>query len=686
MPEDATNHMTDLNERGARLLNQGDPAAALLHFQEALSANPNDGLAYYNAGVAYHALEDYAAAAENYRTAIRRLPNLIAAYHNLAQAHARLNNLSEAIDAYQKALQLDSEDFKSAYNLSLIYRMIGRDQEAVGAIQTAIRANPDSAEAFCILGMLYQEQDRFDEAHISLDQALCIQPQFCEAHYQQGLVYQKTGQFERALRQYEKAILVDSDFAPVKWLYHLCLPMIYKNASDIEIHRIAFNARLDALVESTPLTNDRQKSFALRGIQTTTNFFVQYQGRNDLEIQKKYGRFVHKIMAANFPKWSGKKKMPPPKPDGKLRIGYVSTFMYHHTVGTFLSGWLESHTTSDFDITCYHVGKKTDDFTQHLQRLCRRFHFFGGNLEAAAHRIFSDHLHILIYTDIGMDPMTTQLAALRLAPVQCKGWGHPVTTGLPTIDYYLSSDLMEPPGAGAFYSESLIRLPNLALCYRPPMMPEQPKARGELGLPDDRFIYLSTQSIFKYLPQHDDIYPRIAIEVPGACFVFLRHQSEYATERFRNRLQAAFDEFGLEADKYCHFSSRLNVNDFMSLNLCADVLLDSLEWSGGKTTLEALSCGLPVVTLPGRFMRGRHAYAMLRMMNVTDTIAAGKADYCNIAVRLAKDPGYFASVKTQIIENRTKLYHDRIFMRVLERFYHEVVERYPKKSTILPSR
>jgi predicted O-linked N-acetylglucosamine transferase (SPINDLY family) len=622
-------------------------------------------------------LGDYAKATDNYRIAIQKLPNLVEAYHNLGQAHAMQNNLPEAINAYEKALQLDPQDFKSAYNLSLAYRMIGREKEAIGAIQTAIRAHPDSAEAFCILGMMYHEQDRFDEAHISLEQALCIQPDCSEARYHRGIVFQKSGQFEHALDQYEQAMLSDPELAPAKWLYHLSLPMIYDSAEDIEIHRIAFKARLDALVDSTPLTNDRQKAFALSGIQTTTNFFLQYQSRNDLEIQKTYGQFVHKIMAANFPQWSEKKQMPSPMPEGKIRIGYISSFMYHHTVGTFLSGWLESHTASDFDITCYHVGKKTDDLTHQLQRQCRRFHYFGGNMEAAAHQIFSDNLHILIYTDIGMDPITTQLAALKLAPVQCKGWGHPVTTGLPTIDYYLSSDLMEPPGAGTYYSETLIRLPNLALCYRPPVMPEPPKTRGELGLPDDRFIYLSTQSIFKYLPQHDDIYPRIAKEVPEACFVFLRNQSEFATERFHRRLQAAFADFELEADRYCHFSDRLNFNDFISLNRSADVLLDSLEWSGGKTTLEALSCELPVVTLPGRFMRGRHAYAMLRMIDVTETIASDKTSYCDIAVKLAKDPEFFATIKTQIAENRGKLYHDRMFMRVLERFYREVVAKYP---------
>lgn len=663
----------DRVERGVLLLERGHPRQALIQFREVLSSHPDHGLAHYNSGVAYHALEDYANAAACYLEAIERLPNLNAAYHNLGQAFTRLSRPTEAVPVYEKALELDPDDFNSAHNLSLLYRKLGRDQAAIDAIHTAIRARPDSAEAFCILGMLHHESDRFDEAMVSLEQALRIHPDYPEAHYHKGIVHQKTDRFESALRAYQKAMASDPEFAPAHWLYHLSLPMIYDSPDHLDTCRRDFKIRLNRLIESIQLDDDRGKAFALRGIQTTTNFFLHYQCRDDVTIQKRYGQLVHRVMAANYPQWPAKNTMPPIPEDGRIRIGYVSSLMYHHTVGTFLSGWLESHTPDLFDISCYHVGRRTDDFTHRLKDLSNRFHYFAGNLEAAIRQIASDDLHILVYTDIGMDPITAQLAALRLAPVQCKGWGQPVTTGLPTIDYYLSSDLMEPPNADAFYSEVLVRLPNLALCYRPPTLPEPPKTRSELGLPDDRFIYLSTQSIFKYLPQHDDIYPKIAREVPGALFVFLKNQSEFATARFRRRLQSAFARFDLDADTFCHFSNRLNFNDFLSLNLAADVVLDSLEWSGGKTTLEALSCGLPVVTLPGRLMRGRHAYAMLRKMDVAETIAVDKAMYCGIAVRLATDPMFKAHVRARIARNRFRLYQDREFMQALERFYRDRV-------------
>ena len=671
----------DLNEKGALLLNQGHPVQAMELFRRALTLNPHDILAWYNAGLANHTLKDYANAIACYRKAIGLRPEFVEAHHNLGQALAAQNNLRKAVEAYQTALSFDPSDFKSAFNMGLAYRDLGRSREAASAMQTAVRLRPESARAFCMLGTIYMEQNRFDEALVCLEQALCINPKLPEAHYSKGIIFQKTGAFDPGLDQYRHALACDPGFAPARWLWELSLPMLYDRPEDIEQFRQRFDSNLERLIDSTPLDTDVQKAYALKGIQTSTNFYLQYQCRNDLKLQKKYGRFVHRVMAANFPQWATKKSMPPLLQGDKIRIGYVSTFMCDHTVGTFLSGWLEHHSKSDFEIYSYHVGRKVDHMTRHLRGLSSHYRYAAGNMQVAARQIAADDLHLLIYTDIGMDPVTTQLAALRLAPIQCKGWGHPVTTGLPTIDYYLSSDLMEPGNADDHYSETLVRLPNLALCYHPPALPEQPKSRRELGIPENRFVFLSTQSIFKYLPQHDDIYPRIAQAVPRAHFVFIGHQSHYATARMQSRLKSSFTAHGLDAGQFCCFTRKLNFSDFLSLNLAADVLLDSLDWSGGKTTLEALSCGLPVVTLPGRFMRGRHAYAMLRMIDVTDTIASDKTAYCDIATRLATEPDFLKDIQARIAANRHRLFRDRTFMTVLETFYQGVVRQHLRGRT-----
>jgi predicted O-linked N-acetylglucosamine transferase (SPINDLY family) len=315
--------------------------------------------------------------------------------------------------------------------------------------------------------------------------------------------------------------------------------------------------------------------------------------------------------------------------------------------------------------------------TERLKRHTDRFRQVGAQLEKAAGAIAADDLHILVYTDIGMNALATQLAALRLAPVQCKGWGHPVTTGLPTIDYYLTSDLMEPEGAERHYSETLVRLPNLALNYTPPALPRRPKTRRELGLREDAVVYLSSQSLFKYLPQHDDIYPRIARRVPNAQFVFIAHTQTGVTLRFARRLSKAFEGFGLRFEDSCRIQPRLGFEDFLSLNLASDALLDTLEWSGGKTTLEALACGVPVITLPGAFMRGRHAAAMLARMGAGETIAADKEDYIRLAAEIGRNPRFAGEVRARVAERRVRLYSDTAFMSALEAFFIRVAGASP---------
>jgi predicted O-linked N-acetylglucosamine transferase (SPINDLY family) len=308
----------------------------------------------------------------------------------------------------------------------------------------------------------------------------------------------------------------------------------------------------------------------------------------------------------------------------------------------------------------------------------RSDHFcqIGGNVEAAARQIISDNLDVLVFTDIGMHAPATQLAGLRLAPVQCKGWGHPITTGLPTIDYYLSSDLMEPENAQDQYSEKLIRLPNLALAYSKPLLPEHPKTRRDFGIKDDAFIYLISQSLFKLLPQYDAIYPRIALKVPQARFIFISHSNAELTAKFKHRLAKAFSALQLDLNDYCIFVPWLNHPDFLSLNCASDVLLDTLDWSGGKTTLEGISCNLPVVTCPGKFMRGRHAYAMLTMMGLTDTIATSESNYIDIAVRLGLDKTYYGKIKKLVKENQTRLYDDKTCILALEEFYRSLIQQH----------
>ncbi|MEH2337546.1 O-linked N-acetylglucosamine transferase, SPINDLY family protein [Nostoc sp.] len=420
------------------------------------------------------------------------------------------------------------------------------------------------------------------------------------------------------------------------------------------------------LIEQTSLQTTEDQHSALAGIGRLTNFYLSYQAQNDIDLQRQYGKLGHEIMAANYPQWVVPLSIPKLQPNNKIRVGYVSHYLHSYSGTLWLTGWLRYCDRSSFEIYCYYIGNEPDPITQQFQEYSNVFHHIPDNLSAACEQIIADKLHILVFPEIGMNPQTMQMAGLRLAPVQCVAWGHPVTTGLPTIDYFLSSELMEPENAQEHYSEKLIRLPNIGVSYPKPYIPPVIKTRSYFQLPDDAVIYLCCQALFKYLPQYDFIFAEIARRLPPAKFVFLRGGL------LQPRLKRAFAAIGLNSEDYCVFISIPERLDYLMINLLSDVYLDTFTWSGGNTTLEAIACNLPIVTCPGEFMRGRHSDSFLKMLGVTNTIAENEAEYIEIAVKLGLDPAWRGTIAERMSQNHNRLFDDKACVVGLEAFYKQV--------------
>src|SRR5262249_10188766 len=155
------------------------------------------------------------------------------------------------------------------------------------------------------------------------------------------------------------------------------------------------------------------------------------------------------------------------------------------------------------------------------------------------------------------------------------------------------------------YSEQLIRLPNLSIYYEPTATTPAAASRSEFGLRSSATAFWCGQSLFKYLPQFDQIYPRIAREVGDCQFVFLHFPGGlHVKELFKQRLAQAFDEYGLKYADHCVILPKLDSSRFAALLSQSDIVLDSIGWSGCNSTLECLEYDLPIVTMVGALMRG----------------------------------------------------------------------------------
>jgi protein O-GlcNAc transferase len=684
--------------------------AALASYERALALRPEDAEAHYWRGNALAALSRYQEAIVSYERALAKNPRHVEALDNRGNALALVGRNVEALASYERLLAVEPAYAGGWYNRGTLLIDFGRADEALASYDRALALWPRHAGALNGRGTALHALGRFEEALASYRRALEIEPASAATLYNQGGAEQALGRHEEALASFERALALKPDYAEAlyargaslhavnRWRESiacferllslkpddpsaklaLCmaeLPILYADEAEIAERRAAYAARLESLaaeVASISHPGDLAESVGAR-----QPFFLAYQGRNDRDLQAIYGACACRVMADRYP---GVPLPPPPAPGEPVRVGIVSGHFRRHANWRIpIGGWLGELDRSRFRLFGYHTGAESDAQTQRARSLCERFVQGPLSIERWRQEIAADAPHVLIYPEVGMSPVSAKLAAQRLAPVQCNSWGHPDTSGFPTLDYFLSSDLMEPPDAQQHYCEKLIRLPNLSVYCEPIEPPALAVERGALGMRPSACVYWCAQSLYKYLPQHDPVFARIAREAGDCQFVFVEYPgSAQVTGLFRLRLERAFSQFGLRGQDHCVILPRLEQERFLAATGLADVFLDSIGWSGCNSTLEALACDLPIVTMRGDLMRGRHSAAMLDMMGMSAAICMSIDEYVELAVRLARDLGSRAEFRRKIAAGKHAIYRDRSCIAALEAFLDQVARALPK--------
>ena len=633
---------------------------------------PDYADAFNNRGVVLAELERLDEALASYDRAIALKPGYADAFNNKGNALRELRRLDEALTSYDQAIALEPNHADAFNNRGSTLTELKRFDEALASCDKAIALRPGYAIAFNNRGNALRELKRLDEALASYDKALALEPDYALAFYNRGKALQDRGNRAEAAQHYERASRLKPSLAEARLASCMAqLPVLYRDETEIAERRSAYRQALEALCEAFD-RGEAPRNLA-KAIGSSQPFFLAYQGHNDRDLQSLYGSLICRAMAARYPSVG---LAPPPRSEEPVRLGFVSGFFVRHTIWKLFKGWLSQLDRRRFRVFGYHTGTQEDAETEHAAALCDRFVRGPLPLDRWRQEILADAPHVLIYPEIGMNAVSTQLAAQRLATVQCVSWGHPETSGFPTLDYCLSSDLMEPPDAQDHYTERLVRLPNLSIYYEPLDVEPIPLRRADLGLRSGSIIYWCGQSLYKYLPQFDEIYPRIAQRVGDCQFVFIQYgKGTYLDEQFLERLDKAFASFGLTAADHCVLLPRLDEQRFVAAIGQCDIVLDSIGWSGCNTTLEGLHHDLPVVTMTAPLMRGRHTTAILEMMGVHETIAKTVDDYVSIAIRLARDLPWRMDVKAKVAASKHRIYRDAACVSALQDFLDRVARQ-----------
>ncbi|MGN6530106.1 MAG: tetratricopeptide repeat protein [Burkholderiaceae bacterium] len=654
-----------------------------------------------------HQAGKVAEAAAVYERVLARDPAQFESLHYLGVAQLQSGRPAQALATLERALALRADDASLQSNLGLALMALGRHAEALPRFDRALAQQPGMPEALNNRGWTLRQLDRLEEALADLDRALAARPNFAEVAHRRALVLGALQRHDDAVRAFEQAISLrprDAEahgnlgtlltlmgrgaearaalakaatLAPDAMVHRLkhavaWLPLVRTAGDDLDAARAAFTREIEALLAEARAGTVARPEQVVGAAQP---FYIAYQECSNVAPLSAYGDLCATLMAQWLAGHDAGSAMPDTgcaQTPRRVRVGIVSSQVFSHSVWQAnVRGWVEELDRDRFEVHVFHLGRTHDAETAIAQARADGFVSGERSLGEWVDAIRAARADVLLYPELGIDALTPRLAALRLAPVQAASWGHPETTGLPTIDHYLSAELFEDAGSDAHYRESLVRLPGLGCCVAPAAMrPAQQAvevAFADLGLAPGASVFVCAGTPFKYVPEHDAVLVRIAQALPSAQFLFFNHGlAASLSAQLAARLAAAFEAAGLDPARHLVAAPWMERARFFGVLSQADAFLDTIGFSGFNTVMQAVECGLPVVTRRGGFMRGRLGSGILERMGLADQVAPDDDAYVALALRLARDADVRAAVRARMAAARDALYGDTAPIRALE--------------------
>ena len=624
-------------------------------YLQIIAVEPNHADAIHLLGVIARQMGKYEVAVETIGRAIRLNGNVAAYHNNLGNALKDQGKLDEAAACYRRALELKSEYAEAHNNLAAVFKEQGKLDEAVAGYRRALKLKPDYAEAHNNLANALREQEKPEEAVAGYRHALELKPNYAEAYNHLGSLWKQQERYAEARETYENALRSNPDRDLLRLSIAAICPAVFESGTAIDEYRAGLLAQVENLAQGKFNVEVSQ----LAGSGAEPPFSLLYHGRNDRPIKEAWARLFRKL-----PMQETVRAGSSPRP----KLGLVVTQSHE---GIFLrwctellrrlqpKGW-------EIVVVCSRAGER--QFRAALNGI--QLLPVCGPLDQIVKTVREARFDVLCHWETGTDSVNYFLPYFRLAPVQCNLLGMQVTSGIPQMDYYLSSEFIEVDGAESHYSEKLLRARSLLGYHIRPPLPVALKPREAFGFRTEQHLYVCPQNLRKFHPEFDSLLAGILQADPAAVVVIVEDRSLCVTPMLRRRFAKTLAEV---LDRVV-FLPHQSYADYLCLTSAADVILDPLYYSGGTTTLEALSLGKAIVTWPSRFQIGRGVLASYRKMGITGFVANDAAEYVRMAVALGTDADYRRATEREILAASEALFEDMRAVREYQRVFDRLVE------------
>ena len=370
--------------------------------------------------------------------------------------------------------------------------------------------------------------------------------------------------------------------------------------------------------------------------------------RQVLDEHAALGRLVHEAGRSRpAPRLTNSKDLGRP-----LRVGFVSGEFCWHACAMFMEGLIRELDRSQIHPFLYYVRAQIEEPTRRFQAMAgpdRWRHMPDTTTEQLAAQILADKIDILIDTMGWTELQRMSVFEPRVAPIQMTWLGYPNTTGLPSMDYRIVDAITDPPGAEAFCTEKLLRLPGCFLSYLPDSSAPEPAttpalAQSAITNPQSAITFGSFNRLSKVRPGVARTWAAILRAVPDSRLIL---KTSLVSENVKAEYMREFAAEGVTPNRLIWSSFVTGVQAHLAMYHQVDIALDSFPYNG-TTTCEATWMGVPVITLTGDVHRARVGTSLLTALNLPELIAPTRERYIELAVDLANDRSRLAEYHTSL--------------------------------------
>ncbi|MDD2833831.1 MAG: tetratricopeptide repeat protein [Methylotenera sp.] len=602
---------------GGLILETYRASESLPYFNAALEANPQEAqywLSYIQALIKAEHLED---------------AKLVLSYGRDAGLNVEaVNQLSQLIllkETSQDGAITQTDNLKSAPEESVVDTLIGlfaeqRYQELEARLSVLLTDHPHWLPGWKILSdtLLVQKKD----ARLAARNALKLSDHDAEAHCYYGLVLKDQGDLTAAADAFKKAVQLRPDYAAA----YNNLGIVSKDMGDIEAAVSYYRLALEIIPDYAACYSNLLFCLSHSNLLSPQALFqahLEFGQRYEPKLQRMWLKHTNSKVA-----------------DRRLNVGFVSADFREHSLSNFFEPVLNClSTSSHMRLYAYFNHAIEDAVTQRLQSQFDYFmHVDTLSDIDLAHQIRKDRIDILIDLDGHTSGNRLLTFAMRPAPIQISWLGYLATTGLKSVDYYLTDQYMAPTGLlENQFTETLIRLPANAPFVPSPLSPE---INSLPALQNGYITFACFNRIEKITAEVVKLWSQVLVAVPTAKMLLgaMPQQGSY------DHLIQWFADNAVSADRLI-IHHRSDMLAYLELHREVDVCLDTFPSNGVTTTCHAAWMGVPTLCVTGDRLSSRGAMAIMCHLGLTGFVADTPQDFIGRAISLADDLSQLANIR-----------------------------------------